>query len=106
VPHYLIQATYTAEGAAGVAARGGTARRDAVDELITSAGGRLEAFYFAFGDPDVYAIGELPDDDTMAAIALSINRSGSARIKTTVLLTAQQIDRAADRAPMYRRPGG
>ena len=106
MPKFLISATYTTEGVKGVQSGGGTARVEAVSQAVEGLGGRVESFYFAFGDRDVFAIAELPDDDTMAAIALSINRSGLVQIKTTVLLTPEQIDRAADRAPMYRRPGG
>ena len=39
---YLIQATYTAEGAKGVQAKGGTSRREAVDALTVAAAGGAE----------------------------------------------------------------
>jgi uncharacterized protein with GYD domain len=105
MPNYLIEASYTTEGVAGIAAKGGTARREAVEQLIASAGGRLECFYFAFGDADVYAVAELPSDEAAAALALSINRSGSTKVRTVVLLTPEQIDAAANMAPEYRPPG-
>lgn len=106
MPHYLIEASYTTEGVGGVADKGGTARRDLVGEMISSAGGTLETFYFAFGDADVYAIAELPSDEAAAAIALSINRSGSTTTRTVVLLTPEQIDEAAKLGPQYTPPGG
>src|SRR5258708_38821107 len=56
MPKYLTVASYTAEGAKGLLKEGGTARRAAVEELMKSLGGRLEAFYFAFGDNDAYVI--------------------------------------------------
>ena len=105
MPNYLIEASYDTEGVAGVADKGGTARRDAVAQLIAAAGGKLECFYFAFGDAAVYAIAELPSDETAAGGALSINRSGSTKIKTVVLLTPEQIDAAANTLPEYKRPG-
>ena len=49
MPKYLIQATYTAEGAKGLLSEGGTKRRDAAAKAIKAAGGKVEAFYFAFG---------------------------------------------------------
>ena len=60
MPKYLIEASYETEGVKGVASKGGTARRDAVGALIGSMGGKMESFYFAFGDADVYVISELP----------------------------------------------
>jgi uncharacterized protein with GYD domain len=105
MPHYLIEASYTTAGVEGVADKGGTARRDAVAQLIVASGGRLESFFFAFGDADVYAIAELPSNEAATAVALSINRSGSTKIKTVVLLTPEQVDAAANMAPDYRPPG-
>lgn len=105
MPTYLIEASYETEGVKGVAAKGGTARREAVAALIGSMGGKMESFYFAFGDADVYVISELPSDEAAAALALSINQSGSTKVKTTVLLTPEQLDAAANMAPAYRPPG-
>ena len=72
MPRYLIIASYTSEGAKGILAKGGTARRTAVEKSLADAGGRLESFDFAFGGEDVYAIAELPDNTTAAAFALAI----------------------------------
>jgi uncharacterized protein with GYD domain len=105
MPKYLIEASYSSEGVGGVADRGGTARREAVGQLIDGIGGNMECFYFAFGDPDVYVVAELPSDEAAAGLALSINRSGSTKIRTVVLLTPEQIDAAANIAPDYRAPG-
>lgn len=60
VPKYLIEASYSAEGVRGLASKGGSARRGAVEQLIAAMGGKLESFYFAFGEADVYAVAELP----------------------------------------------
>ena len=105
MPKYLIEASYSTEGARGVADKGGTARREAVDQLIAASGGKVESFYFAFGDADVYAIVELPSNEAAAAIALSINRTSATSIRTVVLLTPEQVDEAAKMAPEYRAPG-
>ena len=67
MPKYLIQASYTVEGTKGVLKDGGTKRRTAVSVLMKQLGGRVEAFYYAFGDADVYVIVEAPDNVTAAA---------------------------------------
>jgi uncharacterized protein with GYD domain len=105
MPHYLIEASYSPEGVRGVAEKGGTARREAVSQLISGIGGNLESFYFAFGDADVYAVAELQSDEAAAAVALSINQSGATSIRTVVLLTPEQLDAAANLAPDYKPPG-
>lgn len=105
MPKYLIEANYVGEGISGLLKEGGTSRRAAVDALFKSVGGTVEAFYYAFGDKDVFIIGDLPDNATAAALALKVNASGAAMCKTTVLITHQQIDEAVKINATYRPPG-
>lgn len=102
---YLLQATYTAEGARGLAKEGGSGRRKMIEEMLKSLGGRLEAFYFAFGGADVYSIAELPDAVTGAAVSLAINQSGAVRLTSVQLLTPEEMDQAAKKSVGYRPPG-
>lgn len=102
---YLYQASYTAEGAKGLVREGGTSRRDAIAKLAESLGGKLEAFYFAFGDVDVYAVVEVPDHVGAAAAALAVGQGGGATIKTVVLISPEDMDKAAKKAVTYRAPG-
>ena len=103
---YLIEANYTAEGAKGFAHEGGTARRIAIEKMLASVGGKLDAFYFAFGDTDLYVIAEMPDHSAAAAVALTVAQSGKATTRTTVLLTPEEMDAASKRTVAYRPPGG
>jgi uncharacterized protein with GYD domain len=105
MPKYLFQASYTVQGEEGVRSKGGTDRRDAVADTMRSVGGELECLYFEFGERDAFAIVDLPDDEAAAAVSLIENAAGTATVKTTVLLTPEQIDEAADRAVSYRPPG-
>ena len=102
---YLIRATYTAEGARGLIKEGGSSRRSTLEQLIKKIGGNLEAFYFAFGEDDVYVIADLPDNATAAAVGLAVSGSGSVRTRTVVLLTPEEIDEAAKKSVEYRAPG-
>jgi uncharacterized protein with GYD domain len=102
---YLWQVSYTTEGAKGLAQEGGTSRREAVRAMLESVGGSLEAFYFAFGSDDLVVIGDVPDNTAVAALALQTVTSGAARSRTTVLLTAEEMDEAARRQVEYRPPG-
>ena len=102
---YLWQASYTAEGARGLLKDGGSKRRQAAEEAIKAVGGRLEAFYFAFGDCDAYVIADIPDNVSVAAAAMAVNASGAVAVKTTVLLTAEEVDQATKKKVAYRAPG-
>ena len=102
---YLYQASYTAEGTKGLLKEGGSKRKALVEEMTKAAGGKIEAFYYAFGDSDVYLIVDAPDQATAAAISLAVNASGAVTLKTTVLLTPQDIDQAAKKTVKYRAPG-
>ncbi len=102
---YLVMASYTAEGAKGLLKDGGTKRRQAAEQVVKSAGGSLEAFYFAFGDADAYVIIDAPDHATVASASVAINASGAVRTKTVVLLTPEEIDQAVKKNTTYRAPG-
>ena len=67
MPKYLFEASYTLDGARGVIKDGGTKRRAAVEAVLKSLGGRLEAFYFAYGETDAFVIVELPDSVSATA---------------------------------------
>jgi uncharacterized protein with GYD domain len=105
MPKYLWQASYASEGVKGVLAKGGTARRQAIAELVEGLGGTLETFYFAFGSDDVFVIADLPDQQTAIAVGLAVNADGRTRLKTTVLLTPDEVDEATKTAVKYRAPG-
>jgi uncharacterized protein with GYD domain len=106
MPKYLWQVSYTSEGIKGVLRDGGTGRRAAIQQLTEGFGGKLEAFYYAFGPDDVYVIADLPDQKTATAIGLAVNADGRAQVKTVVLLTPEEIDEAAKTSVDYRPPGG
>lgn len=105
MPKYLFEANYLSEGIQGLLKEGGTRRRAAVDQLFESLGGRVEAFYYAFGDEDVFIIGDLPDNASAAALAIKVNAAGVTTCKTIVLMTAQEIDVAVKKTSVYRPPG-
>lgn len=105
MPKYLFEANYLSEGIQGLLKEGGTRRRAAVDQLFESLGGTVEAFYYAFGDEDVFIIGDLPDNACAAALAIRVNAAGVTTCKTTVLMTAQEIDVAVKKTSVYRPPG-
>jgi len=105
MPKYLFEARYTAEGAKGLAREGGTGRRDADAKMTEGLSGKLEAFYYAFGDVDAYVIADAPDNVSVAAVALAVAQGGGATVKTVVLLTPEDMDKAGKKPVTYRPPG-
>ena len=105
MPKYLIQANYVGEGLKGLLKEGGSSRRATIEKLLGSVGGRVEAFYYAFGDTDAFVIVDLPDNVTAAALSLTINATAAVTVKVTALLTPEEIDAAAKKTLAYRPPG-
>ena len=106
MPKYLFKVKYTREGAQGVMKGGGSARRAAAEAAAKSLGGKVESFYFAFGGTDAYVVGELPDNQAAAALALTISATGAVTAETAVLLMPEEIDEATKRSVTYTPPGG
>ncbi len=105
MPKYLIEFSYSLEGARGVLKEGGTSRRAVTEKLVQSLGGKLEAYYFAFGETDGFALVDLPDNTSVAAANMTVAGSGAVRTKTTVLLTPEELDAAVKKSATYRPPG-
>lgn len=105
MPKYLVQANYVGQGLKGLLKEGGSKRRAAVEKLFGSVGGKVEAFYYAFGDTDLFIIADVPDNVSAAALSLAVNATGTATSKVTVLMTAEEIDAAVKKTPSYRAPG-
>lgn len=106
MPKFLWMASYTPDGVKGVLKDGGTGRQAVVERMTEALGGKMEAFYFAFGGDDVYVIADLPDNTTAAAISLTINAQGAVKLKTVELLTPEEVDEATKKSVDYRPPGG
>ncbi len=105
MPKYLVQGSYVGEGLKGLLKEGGSSRRETIKQLVKGMGGTLEVFYYAFGDDDIFAIADMPDNVSMSALALAINASGAVAIKTKVLITPEEVDQATQMTVDYRPPG-
>jgi uncharacterized protein with GYD domain len=102
---YLLEVKYTQDAIKALKADGGSARLAAATAAAESVGGTIEAYYFAFGGTDVYAIGDFPDDVSAASLALTVAAAGGVTVKTVVLLTPEEIDEAAAKSVSYSPPG-
>jgi uncharacterized protein with GYD domain len=102
---FLLEASYNVEGTRGLVKDGGTKRREAAKAAIKSVGGKMESFYFAFGGTDAFVVMDAPDNQSAAAASAAINASGLVQVKTVVLLTPEEIDKAVQKKVKYKAPG-
>ena len=87
MPKYLVEGSYADQGTADLIAN----PEDCVAAVRFAAealGGSVELLYFAFGDVDVVAIFDMPDDVSMTALSMAASSGGALKsLKTTVLMT-------------------
>ena len=105
MPKYLVRVSYTSDGVKGLMKDKASGRRAAVAKLVESDGGKLEAFYYAFGADDVISIVDLPNNTAAAAFSLAVNAAGLAKLSVTPLLTVEEMDAALSKSVTYRPPG-
>ena len=107
MPLYMSQVSYTTEAWATLT-KNPEDRSEVFSSLTQTMGGRLLSLYYTFGEYDVLVIYEAPDESTAAAIVLAAISPGHlSRVKTTVMLSAQEGMEAMRKAgeATYRRPG-
>jgi uncharacterized protein with GYD domain len=105
VAKYLLKVNYTSQGTKGLLKDGGSGRRTAVKQVIEGLGGKVEAWYYALGETDLFVILDLPDAQSAAAFSLVVHAAGVAQISTIPLLTVEDIDAACNKSVPYRAPG-
>jgi uncharacterized protein with GYD domain len=96
--HYMFRVSYNAASTKAMIDHP-QSREDASRKATESLGGKLHAFYFAFGEFDAVLICEFPDNVTAAAAAMAVGSTGAfAKFETTVLMTAAESVEAMKRA--------
>ena len=91
MPKYLFRGSYSQQGLQGLLKEGGSKRSEAAEQLIKGMGGRLEAYYYAFGSDDFVIIADLPSNVDAAALSLAVNASGAVESRITVLITPEEL---------------
>jgi uncharacterized protein with GYD domain len=105
MPKFMFKVFYEGSGAKGVLAEGGSGRRAVVQKTVKGLGGKVDAFYFAYGNEDAYVIADLPDATAALAVSLAVNASGTSKLTTIPLITAEELDAACKVTTAYRAPG-
>jgi uncharacterized protein with GYD domain len=102
---YLFQGSYTEQGLKGVLKEGGSGRVKAVERMFKGLDGEVEVYYWAYGSDDFFIVADLPDGVSAIAASLIVNAAGAVKVRTTPLITADEIDRAGKITVNYRPPG-
>jgi uncharacterized protein with GYD domain len=89
----------------GSARDGGSGRRANAAKTIELPGRQVGGHYFAFGEVDVFAIFDMPDSISAAAVALAVNQTGVVTGKTVVRISPEDMDKAAKKSVDDRPPG-
>ena len=87
---YLIEHIPVPQAAAAVI-KNPQDRTEAIRTIFESVGGRLEHYYIAYTENTIYLLGEIPDQESLAAIMTAIWASGvSMSLKAKALMTATE----------------
>jgi uncharacterized protein with GYD domain len=106
MPYYLMQAAYTADAWAAMV-KNPQNRMEAIRPVVEKLGGKLEGGWLAFGEHDVVAICQMPNNVSAAALAMAASAGGAVKsIKTTPLMTVEEGIEAGRKAQGagYRPP--
>ena len=80
MPTYVTLIHYTDQGIRTI--KESPARLDAAKKGFAAAGGELKQFYLAMGRYDALIVGEMPDDEAAARMALAFGALGNIRTET------------------------
>jgi uncharacterized protein with GYD domain len=110
MPFYMFQGRYSIAAIKAMIDKPQD-REAAARPLIEAVGGKLHHLFFCFGNEDVVALIEAPDDKAMAACALAIGASGALSSGgTTKLMTSAEamaaMTAAKKASASYKPPTG
>ena len=89
MPHYLLQGSYSSQAWTKLTKKPED-RTEPVRKVIEGLGGKLVAMFLAFGEYDVVALIEMPDNVSAAAFSIAGAAGGAVKnVKTTPLMTTE-----------------
>jgi uncharacterized protein with GYD domain len=90
MPAYLVQVSYTSD-AWRTQVGNPQSPLDRVQSVVDNLGGRIDSIYYTFGDYDIVAIVQFPDNQSAAAFSLAAHAGGAVQAyKTTPLMTIEE----------------
>jgi uncharacterized protein with GYD domain len=110
MPYYLVQWRYSRAAMKAMVDKP-QERESASRAIVEGFGGKMHAFFFAYGEHDGVTIAEFPDNEHAMAGLMALNASaGVASTTTTPLVTSAEataaMRRAHDTKTAYKPPQG
>lgn len=97
MPTYITLIRYTQQGVQNIKESPG--RLDAAKEAFKAMGAELKAYYLTMGQYDAVVIGEAPNDEVVAKLALSIGAAGAIRTETLRAFTEDEYRKIISALP-------
>ncbi len=88
----MYSGNYTEAGIKGLLNEGGTARKEETIRVVEALGGKVEAYYWCYGEIDFMTIMEFPDNIAVTGMALNVAASGKFKGHITPLITSDEMD--------------
>ena len=104
---YLLQVAYTSDGWKNQI-QNPKSTIERVGPAVEKLGGKIKDLYYAFGDYDLIAIVDFPDNESAAAFSMAAAAGGAVKaLKTTPLMSAEEGLAAMRKSggAGYRPPG-
>jgi uncharacterized protein with GYD domain len=97
MPTYISMLRYTQQGISTV--KNAPARIDAAKEGYRKAGGELKSIYLTLGQYDLVVVAEMPNDEAVVRMALSLGAQGNIRSETMRAFTEAEFKKIAGSLP-------
>jgi uncharacterized protein with GYD domain len=97
MPTYMTLIRWTQKGVESV--KEGPSRLDMARQAFKAMGAELKQMYLVMGQYDMVVIGEVPDDETVAKLSLTIGAQGNIRTETFRAFTEDEYRKIIDALP-------
>jgi uncharacterized protein with GYD domain len=97
MPTYIGLLKWTEQGAK--AAKDALTRNEQGRAAIEKAGGRMIGSWWTQGAYDAVIVAELPDDETMSALAIALGMEGNVRTETMRAYGREEMQRILQKLP-------
>jgi len=97
MPTYISFIQYTQQGLQKIKESPG--RLDQAKKAYEAAGGKLKDIYLVMGEYDIVVVAELPSDDAVAKLALSLGAAGNIRTRTSRAFTEAEYRKLIQSLP-------
>ncbi len=96
---YLVQFSYVSRSIKALVDKPDVDHAGQATQMVSSVGGKLLGYWYAFGEFDGVVLLEAPDASTAASVAIAIGGTGEvSRLQTTVLLSMDEARDATHKA--------